>query len=111
MDKLKVYAISIMAFRQASDTLELSVISDIPSDGNICIVEQLPGLVPAESIEAAAESAKAEAFSKWQTSEAWYGHQAAIMPVTKQFFELALKALAAGAIDTITEEGERCFSF
>jgi hypothetical protein len=57
------------------------------------------------------EQAKIQSFERWKISEGWYGHQAAIIPVTKQVFELALSAFVAGAIDTMNEEKECCINY
>lgn len=94
--QLKVYAISLMAF---------SPLHDASASGESTYVEHLPALVPAESIEEAAEAAKRQAFDRWKVTEGWYSHQAAVMPVTKAFFDAAFGAHRAGVVD-IPEEDE-----
>lgn len=74
-------------------------------------VEHLPALVPAASINAASEQVEVFAKDRWKLSEGWYGHQAVITPVTKEFFDLALDALEAGAIDEGDAETEQTFQF
>lgn len=109
--KLKVYVISVMAFMSTEDALELSFLTGAEGDISTCI-EQLPGIVPASSISEAAEQTKTFALDRWKPSEGWYGHQAAILPVTKNFYEAAFTAYKAGVVDTFdeTEQGE-CFTF
>lgn len=101
----------MMAFMAIEDALELSFLTGAESDVTT-YTEHLPGIVPAYSMSEAAEQAKNFALERWKTSDGWYGHQACIMPVTKNFYELAFQAYNAGEIDTFdeTEQGE-CFTF
>lgn len=101
MDQVRVYAVSVMAFSQLHPMA--------PRGGTY--VEHRPALVPASSIEEAAESAREFAFEVWPISETWYGHQAAIQPVTKEFFDVALRAHEAGVIDQMTVEAAETFRF
>ncbi len=87
--KLKLYSVSVLAFMPIDDALELSFISEDQTDGEATYIEQLPALIPASTIEEAAERAKKIALNKWQPGAGWYGHQAAILPVTKDFYEAA----------------------
>ncbi len=99
---MNVYVVSVMAF---SPIVEGSI-----SVGTYC--EHIPALIPAESIEDAAENAKNFALDKWKISEGWTGHQAGIKSVTKEFYDAALDALEAGKIDdadSVSEE--RTFQF
>jgi hypothetical protein len=101
--KIKVYAVSVAAFAPFSDK---------STPGINTYVEHLPALIPADSIEEAAENIKAFALERWKLSEGWSGHQAAITSVTTAFFDAALNALEAGQIDedsAIVEE--RAFQF
>lgn len=100
-DKIRVYAVSIMAMSQVQDAGETGVGS---------LVTQKPALIPATSIEEAAENARAHVFAEWPTSEGWYGHQAVVMPVTQQFFDLAQAVWIAGGVGEDAEEA-RCFEF
>jgi hypothetical protein len=63
-------------------------------------------LVPAGSIEEAAENAKNFALDKWKLSEGWFGHQASIMSVTKSFYDAAFNAKQAGIVDVDDENEE-----
>lgn len=90
--KLRVYCAAAMAFHFRID---------MPDDGGIRdgeYVEQFPALIPAESIEAAAEAARPIALERWKPSDEWYGHQITIEPVTEQFFDAAAAAATAGVI-------------
>lgn len=110
--KLKVYAVSVMAFMSTDDALSLSFITEAMTDGEITYIEQLPALIPAYSIDEASEQSKTFALGRWKVSEGWYGHQAAIMPVTKDFYEKAINCYNEGGVDMTddTETGQ-CFNF
>ncbi len=101
--KMKIYVVSIMAF----STL---INSERPEIGSF--VEHIPALIPAASIEDAAEAAKNFALDKWKQSEGWSGHQAAVIKVTKKFYDAAFEADEADIVDTYDEtEEERMFQF
>lgn len=97
LEKMKAYIISLIAF---------SDITDAGDTGLGTYVEHIPALVPAVSAKAAADSARAQALNKWPISEGWHGHQAAIMPVPKAFYEAAVKAMQAGIVD-VDDESEQ----
>jgi hypothetical protein len=101
MEKVRVYSVAVMAFSQLHEKA--------PARGTY--VESLPALIPAGSIGEAAELAKSFAFKQWPINETWYGHQASIEPVTKQFFEIALEAYSAGAVDLTESELPNVFQF
>jgi hypothetical protein len=63
----------------------------------------IPAMLPAVSVEAAAEAARAASFERWKAEDGWYGHQANIMPVTKAFLQATLNACAAGVVGDIEE--------
>lgn len=103
--KLKVYAASILAFQFRAD---------LRPDGRVLegsLTMQKPALIPADSIEDAAKRAKEFAFREWPRNAGWYGHQAAIMPVTKEFIELAVHVTKLDQIDDHDEEPGQCFNF
>lgn len=100
-DQIRVYAVSIMAFSQLHE--------NAPAGGTY--VEHIPGLVPAHSIEDAADRAKEKAFERWPIDQTWYGHQAAIEPVTNAFFDVAIQAYKAGEIDSSDAEQPAIFQF
>jgi hypothetical protein len=110
-EKLKVYSVSVMAFMAIDDALELSFISEDQTNGEITYIEHLPALIPASTIEEAAERAKEFALNKWQPGAGWYGHQAEILPVTKDFYEAAFRAYKAGVVDTLDDEEGKFFTF
>jgi hypothetical protein len=99
---MNIYVVSVLAFSPIAE-------------GSISVgsyYEHIPALIPAESIEDAAENAKNFALDKWKISEGWTGHQAAIISVTQGFYDAALSALEAGIIDdadSVSEE--RTFQF
>ena len=77
---------------------------------------QIPCLFPALTIAEAGEIARQKAFEQWNPNEGWHSHQAAIMPVTKAFFKLALEAYLAGGIEDVgqmsdDDEPPQCFNF
>ncbi len=94
---MKIFVVSVMAFSPLVDT-------DDPRFETW--VENTAALIPAASIEEAAELAKAFAVDKWKPSEGWYGHQAAIIKVTKGFYDAAFAAEEAGIIDSYDETPE-----
>jgi hypothetical protein len=98
---VKIYAVSVLAMSQLHELA--------PRGGSY--IEHRPALVPASSIDEAAEAAKEFAFQVWPVGDNWYGHQAAIQPVTKEFFDIALRARDAGAIDLMTDEPPDTFRF
>ena len=101
--KLRVYVISLMAFAPLNDTTH---------PGESTYVEHFPALVPAESIEMAAEEAKKVAFNRWKTFDGWHSHQVAIQPVTHDFYEAAFAAHTDGVVDFEKElESPRTFQF
>jgi hypothetical protein len=110
--KLKMYAVSVMAFKPNDDVLNLPFINDPDESEVVTLVHQLPALIPAYSMEEASEEARTFAFARWSESEGWYSHQAAITPVTNQFYEAAFLAYKAGVVDVSdeTEEGQ-AFNF
>ncbi len=110
-EKLKVYSISVMAMLPINDALELSVITEAEAFDINTYIEHTAALIPAKSMEAAADQAKAFALDKWKPDAGWYSHQAVVLPVTKQFFILAFDALDSGVIDELTDEEARCFIF
>jgi hypothetical protein len=89
-EKLRVYIVSVMAF---------SALNDTTVEGESTFVEHLPAIVPAASIEDAAENACAFAMERWKAVEGWYGHQAAIQPVTQTFYEAAFNAFDADVVE------------
>ena len=110
-EKLRVYSISVMAFMSMDDALELSLITEADTN-ETAYIEHVPGILPAQSIQQAAEAVKIFALERWKVSEGWYGHQACILPITKDFYEKAFEAYEAGLIDTFNEpEPGECFTF
>lgn len=99
MEKLRVYTVSILAFKPRVEVLPDNRVREAST------AYQLPGLIPAEHLDAAGEAALGKAFEEWPRSEGYYGHQAAVIPVTKQFFDLADEARKAGAIEDDVDEG------
>lgn len=94
---MKIYIASLIA------------ISDLIAEGDdrpASISMSIPALIPAQSIEAAAEQAKKFAFDKWKPEEGWHTHQATIMAVTEAFYEAASAAALAGILDMSEEEGQ-----
>lgn len=90
--------------------MAFSSLHDTSVAGESTYVEHLPALVPAASIKDAAENARAFALDRWKMNEGWYGHQAAIMPVTRDFYEAAFNAHRAGVVD-MSDEGEQGETF
>lgn len=102
--KIGIYSVAVIAFK---------IRIDRRTDGEVregSYVEQRPALIPAENIYAAAEEAKHFAFDLWPKEEGWYGHQAAIQPVTNYFMETGFEAFQAGIISLDTEEPQ-AFNF
>lgn len=97
---MKIYAISILAF---------SPLHDADTKTENTYVEQIPAIVPAESIAHAARNARDYAYQRWNPNDGWYGHQATVMSVTKEFYEAAGRALNDGLIDWTPDEGQ-CFT-
>ncbi len=97
---MKIYIVSVMAFQPRAGAFNQT----------ISWAEMLPALIPAHSIEEAAKNAERFAFERWQESDGWYGHSAAIKSVTQDFYEAADIARAADILDSKTNE-ERCFFF
>ena len=98
---MNIYSVSIMAFKLTED-----------ENGNDkTLVFHLPALIPAASIEDAADAAKCFALNQWRTADDWYGLQAMIMPVTEAFYKAADDARAAGVLDFSKIEQEQCFTF
>jgi hypothetical protein len=101
-EKLKVYCIALIAFSHLHDA----------DTGAGTYVENVPALVPADSIEEAAQAAREHAMTRWPPSQGWYGHQAAIEPVTAKFFEAAFRAHAAGVVEESADtEAPEVFQF
>ena len=98
---MKIYAISIMAMSQHHEIA--------PENGTA--VMHIPALQPAESIEQAAEIAKAKAFELWPTKDMWYGHQAALVSVTDAFYSASKEAERVGVIEWGAPTEERVFQF
>jgi len=92
--------------------MAFSLLNDTTAPGESTYVEHIPALIPAESIQAAAEAAKKQALNRWKVEEGWHSHQAAIMPVTKDFYDAAFNAHRAGVVDVSDEiEQEQTFQF
>ncbi|MET0754299.1 MAG: hypothetical protein ABWZ66_13035 [Pyrinomonadaceae bacterium] len=81
---MNIYVMSIMAF------------SLVPGEETKTLVEHLPGIVPANSIEAAAEEAKLFALKQWKVSGGWFNHQVTIMPAAP---------ICYAAVDAFRERG------
>jgi hypothetical protein len=99
MEKLRVYAASIMAIRSTVNEADFQIDS---------LTMHQPALIPAESIHEAAKLCKVTAFQNWPKDQGWHSHQASISPVTEAFFEAAALAVRAGAIG---EDNERAQGF
>ena len=98
---MKIYSISLLALRNETNA----------TGERLTIYEHLPGLQPAESIDAAAAAAKIVALNRWPPSAGWHSHQALIQSVARRFFRLADEARAAGMIDETESEELRPFYF
>ena len=86
----------------------IKVTLDEPYSNNVLgsIVEALPGIQPAEAIEAAGELARARCFERWPISDGWSEHHATIVPVTKAFYEAAMAAKSAGILEREEDPSE-----
>lgn len=91
---MKIYIASIITFSMVDDAID--------SDTK-CISMSIPAFIPADTVQAAAEVAKAHAFERWPPTEGWYGHQANVMVATKEIYESLLGAAEAGALDMSDE--------
>jgi hypothetical protein len=98
---MKIYIASLLA---------LSNVQDASDPTPLFITMSVPALIPAASIQAASEVARAHAFERWKPEEGWHSHQANIMPVTESFYDAFVKASQAGIIDMSDEEG-KSFNF
>lgn len=97
-NQLRIYTVSVLAFRFRPDMLP---------DGRIregTYAEQRPALIPAVTIQDAAEQSKNFALDLWPKADGWYGHQAAVVPVTNYFLETVFEVFKAGAIGPDSEE-------
>jgi hypothetical protein len=93
-EKIKVYIVAMLAFSPLQD--------GTPGGGTYS--ESIPAIIPAASMDEAAEAAKKVALDRWKVSEGWYGHQANILPVTKAFYDAAFTAYDAGIVDIPDED-------
>ena len=89
-NKTKVYAVSLMAMQPYHDMTGVGLSSE---------AYHLPAIVPAVSAKGAAEACRSVALERWPLDEGWHSHQAAVLPVTKAFYEAARVALFSGVID------------
>ena len=101
---MRIYAVAILVF---SDMQDMSGTTPAGSTFSNC----LPALIPAESIEAAAEAARIQAFERWKPAEGWHTHQIHVLPVTMAFYEAAFKAYDEGGIDEEPEGEGRAFNY
>jgi hypothetical protein len=94
MSKMKLYAMSLMAIYE--------------DEAGNSVVMHLPALLPAYTKEDAVASARIHALTKWPPNYGWHSHQAAVIPVTKAFYEATMRADRAGIVDweTPDEPGE-----
>lgn len=97
---MRAYAVSVMAFSQLHEKA--------PAGGTY--VEHLPVFIAAEDIDEAADQAEAFALERWPISETWYGHNAAIEPVTEKFFERCFGEIPAD-IDVDPDERGQIFTY
>jgi hypothetical protein len=88
--KLKVYVVSFMAIQPYYDMMGAGISFEVPHH---------PAIIPAYSAKEAAELTRAVALERWPLDEGWHSHQAAVLPVTKAFYEAARTALFAGVVD------------
>lgn len=98
MAHLRIYACSISATSQLHPAA--------PKGGTI--FEHVAAMVPAETIQEAAELARREALQRWPSEDeaAWYNHQAAVLPADSQFYVRFFEALRAGIVDFECENAE-----
>jgi len=100
--KLKIYVVSILAFSPLQDT-------SVP--GESTYAEHTASMIPAESARAAALAAREYAYERWKLGEGWYGHQAAVMAVTRAFYDAAATAQRADVVDMSEDPGGDTFVF
>jgi hypothetical protein len=93
-EQLKVYIASIVA----SSSLAVEGVE------TTTVTMHVPLLVPARSMTEASERCREQALERWPISEGWYGHQAAIIPVTQEFYRHAFEAHGAGVVDLSEDE-------
>jgi hypothetical protein len=91
----RIYFGSVMAFSMLH--------KNAPSGGTY--TEHKPLILLAHSINEAAEKAKVFAFESWPIDETWYGHQAAIIAVSKEFYDNIFEADDLDLLD-LSDEGE-----
>jgi hypothetical protein len=77
----------------------------------IFFAHQIPVMHSAESIEDAAEIVRVHIFERLPETEGFYGYQAAITPITEDFYKAADDLRNAGVMDMSSNEESRCFSF
>jgi hypothetical protein len=95
---MKIYIVSLMAF------------FFMPEE-NITRAEHLPGLIPAESIEHAAQLAEQKARAHWKVEDGWFSHQAMVQPVTQDFLDATDGARTQGILDLRAFEQPQRFEF
>lgn len=100
--KLKIYVVTVLAFSPLHDMTS--------AHGEGTYVEQIPGIILAESKRAAALDARRQAYERWNPEAGWYGHQAAVLPVTRAFYKAAGDALRAGVVDEADDEDGETFT-
>jgi hypothetical protein len=93
---MKLYIASILALS------DLQIAGEVGMPGTL--TNAIPALIPAASIDAAAERARVMAFRRWLPEEGWHTHQANIMNVTKAFYDAFIEAQQAGILDMSDEE-------
>ena len=74
-------------------------------------VETLPAIIPAQTMENAAEVVKNFSLKKWREKDGWHTHSAAIMPVTETFFNIVDAARKVDVLDFSADEPDQYFYF
>lgn len=79
--------------------ISMAAASLLPSESETILVQHMPSILLAETIEEASEQAKKDAFERWKTEDGWYSHQATILPTPRDLFELMADKLTLDALD------------
>ncbi len=86
-----------------------SLIGTKPTSGSVIettLVFSLPALIPAESMQEAAERCRQHCLERWKPEDGFHTWQAALMPVTEAFYDAAFQAHNDGILDMADEPGQ-----
>ncbi len=107
---MRIYAVALMAMsdlQDANGSQSVSTASILPNELPMgTLVECLPALIPAESMQAVVDNCRVRALDRWKPDEGWHSHQANIMSVTQAFYDAAFKAYDSGILDMSDEPGQ-----